>query len=151
MHWCGKRLCPVSPCAGCRERGRLLHLPDLLPGLVGLPVRPDGPQPGLPDGRLDGVPGIAGIEPCPVIRELSKHGLLHDGALTVNGRSIGDNNRSARCWKPDVVRTFETEVVKRVPARKPVRATADSDSPDGRDTTILSADRSAVTSSARTV
>ena len=42
-----------------------------------------------------------------VLRELAKHGLLHDGALTVNGRTIGDNNRDAQCWKPDVVRSFD--------------------------------------------
>ena len=33
--------------------------------------------------------------------------MLHDDALTVNGRTIGDNNRDAQCWKPDVVRTFD--------------------------------------------
>jgi len=42
-----------------------------------------------------------------VIGELVKHGMLHDDALTVNGRTIGDNNRDAQCWKPDVVRTFD--------------------------------------------
>jgi dihydroxy-acid dehydratase len=42
-----------------------------------------------------------------VIRELSRHGRLHDNALTVNGSSIGDNNRDAQCWKPDVVRTLD--------------------------------------------
>jgi dihydroxy-acid dehydratase len=42
-----------------------------------------------------------------VIKELTKHGLLHDDALTVNGRTIGDNNRDAQCWKPDVIRTLD--------------------------------------------
>jgi dihydroxy-acid dehydratase len=42
-----------------------------------------------------------------VIRELAQHGLLHDGALTVNGRSIGENVRDAKCWKPEVVRTLD--------------------------------------------
>jgi dihydroxy-acid dehydratase len=42
-----------------------------------------------------------------VIRELAKHGLLHANAPTVNGRTIGENNRDAQCWKPDVVRTLE--------------------------------------------
>jgi dihydroxy-acid dehydratase len=42
-----------------------------------------------------------------VIREFARNGLLHDGALTVNGRSIGENVRDARCWKPDVVRTLD--------------------------------------------
>jgi len=42
-----------------------------------------------------------------VMRELAKQGLLHEQAPTVNGRTIGDNNRDAQCWKPDVVRPFE--------------------------------------------
>jgi dihydroxy-acid dehydratase len=42
-----------------------------------------------------------------VLRELAAHGLLHAGALTVNGRTIGDNNRDAQCWKPDVIRTLD--------------------------------------------
>jgi dihydroxy-acid dehydratase len=42
-----------------------------------------------------------------VLRELAKHGLLHENALTVNGRTIGENNRDAQCWKPDVVRTLD--------------------------------------------
>jgi len=40
-------------------------------------------------------------------RMASVHGLLHDDALTINGRTIGENNRDAQCWKPDVVRTFD--------------------------------------------
>jgi len=42
-----------------------------------------------------------------VLRELAAHGLLHEGAMTVNGRTIGENNRDARCWKPDVIRTLD--------------------------------------------
>jgi dihydroxy-acid dehydratase len=42
-----------------------------------------------------------------VIRELASRGLLHENALTVNGRTIGENNRDAQCWKPDVVRSFD--------------------------------------------
>jgi dihydroxy-acid dehydratase len=42
-----------------------------------------------------------------VIRELASHGLLHEDALTVNGRSIGENTRAAQCWNPEVVRTFD--------------------------------------------
>ncbi|HJU22286.1 MAG TPA: IlvD/Edd family dehydratase [Casimicrobiaceae bacterium] len=41
-----------------------------------------------------------------VIGELTRHGLLHANALTVNGRTIGENNRDAQCWKPDVIRTL---------------------------------------------
>ena len=42
-----------------------------------------------------------------VLRELAAHGLLHADAMTVNGRTIGDNNRDAQCWKPDVIRTLD--------------------------------------------
>jgi dihydroxy-acid dehydratase len=27
--------------------------------------------------------------------------------MTVNGRTIGENNRDAKCWKPDVIRTLD--------------------------------------------
>jgi dihydroxy-acid dehydratase len=42
-----------------------------------------------------------------VIRELAKHGLLNEDAMTVNGHTIGENNRTEQCFRPDVVRTFE--------------------------------------------
>ena len=43
-----------------------------------------------------------------VVHELMKHGLIHEGALTVNGRSIGDNCRSSEAEDRDVIRTFDT-------------------------------------------
>src|SRR3954454_13092089 len=46
-----------------------------------------------------------------VVNELMKHGLIHENALTVNGRSIGDNCRNATIELPDVIRTFETALV----------------------------------------
>jgi dihydroxy-acid dehydratase len=46
-----------------------------------------------------------------VVAELMKHGLIHEDALTVNGRSIGDNCREARIVLPDVIRTFDTALV----------------------------------------
>ena len=67
-----------------------------------------------------------------VIRELAKHGLLHDDALTVNGRTIGDNNRDAQCWKPDVVahvrRAVQARRRHRGAARQPRAPTARSSS-----------------------
>jgi dihydroxy-acid dehydratase len=41
-----------------------------------------------------------------VIRELGENGKLHKGALTVNGRSIWDNNKDAPCWNRDVIHSF---------------------------------------------
>jgi dihydroxy-acid dehydratase len=46
-----------------------------------------------------------------VVSELMRHGLIHEDALTVNGRSIGDNCRDARVVLPDVIRDFDTALV----------------------------------------
>ncbi|MFN3668228.1 MAG: IlvD/Edd family dehydratase [Brevundimonas sp.] len=46
-----------------------------------------------------------------VTAELMRHGLIHEDALTVNGRTIGDNCRDAEVVLPDVIRTFETALV----------------------------------------
>jgi dihydroxy-acid dehydratase len=43
-----------------------------------------------------------------VLRELGDHGLLHRDALTVNGKSIWENNRDARCWNRDVIHAFKS-------------------------------------------
>jgi dihydroxy-acid dehydratase len=42
-----------------------------------------------------------------VIRELGDNGKLHRNALTVNGRSIWDNNKDAPCWNRDVIHAFK--------------------------------------------
>jgi dihydroxy-acid dehydratase len=42
-----------------------------------------------------------------VIRELGANGLLHKDALTVNGKSIWENNKSAPCWNRDVIFQLE--------------------------------------------
>jgi L-arabonate dehydrase len=42
-----------------------------------------------------------------VLRELSENGLLHDDALTVNGRTMGDNVREAPCWNRDVIHAMK--------------------------------------------
>jgi dihydroxy-acid dehydratase len=42
-----------------------------------------------------------------VIAELMRQGLIHEGALTVAGRSVGDNCRGAEIELPDVIRTFD--------------------------------------------
>ncbi len=42
-----------------------------------------------------------------VIRELGGNGLLHKDALTVNGRTIWENNKDAPCWNRDVIFPFE--------------------------------------------
>ena len=46
-----------------------------------------------------------------VIAELMRHDLIHEDALTVNGRTIGENCEGADIVLPDVIRTFETALV----------------------------------------
>ncbi|KQS54265.1 dihydroxy-acid dehydratase [Brevundimonas sp. Leaf363] len=47
-----------------------------------------------------------------VVAELIKHGKIHENALTVNGKTMGENCRDAEIVLPDVIRTFETALVK---------------------------------------
>jgi L-arabonate dehydrase len=42
-----------------------------------------------------------------VLRELGEHGLLHKNALTVNGKTIWDNNKDAECFNRDVITAFD--------------------------------------------
>ena len=46
-----------------------------------------------------------------VVSELMRHGLIHEDALTVNGRTMGDNCRDAKVVLPDVIRDFDTALV----------------------------------------
>jgi dihydroxy-acid dehydratase len=41
-----------------------------------------------------------------VIAELMRHGKIHAHALTVNGRTMGDNNRDVKVGNPDVIRPY---------------------------------------------
>jgi len=41
-----------------------------------------------------------------VLRELAEAGTLHRGALTANGKSMGENIADAPCWNPDVIYSF---------------------------------------------
>ena len=46
-----------------------------------------------------------------VIRVLDSHELLHSDALTVTGRSIGENCKDAPNWNEDVIRPFDKPLV----------------------------------------
>ena len=48
-----------------------------------------------------------------VVAELMKHGLIAESALTVNGRSIGDNCRDARIEDDKVIRPFDRPLRKK--------------------------------------
>ena len=47
-----------------------------------------------------------------VIKRLLDKDLLHKDALTVNGKTIGENNLKSQCWNDDVIRTFENPLTK---------------------------------------
>jgi dihydroxy-acid dehydratase len=53
--------------------------------------------------RAGGVPAVVG--------ELMRHGLIHADALTVNGRTIGENCRDAVAEDPEVIRDFDNALV----------------------------------------
>ena len=42
-----------------------------------------------------------------VLRDLGEQGLLHKDALTVNGRTIWENVKDARCWNREVITPFD--------------------------------------------
>lgn len=41
-----------------------------------------------------------------VVAELMRHGKIHADALTVNGKTMGDNNRTVKVGNPDVIRPY---------------------------------------------
>jgi dihydroxy-acid dehydratase len=43
-----------------------------------------------------------------VLRELGENGLLNKDALTVNGKTIWENNKDAPCWNRDVIHSFKS-------------------------------------------
>jgi dihydroxy-acid dehydratase len=42
-----------------------------------------------------------------VLRELGENGHLHKDALTVNGKTIWENNQNAECWNREVIHPFK--------------------------------------------
>ncbi|MEV6644001.1 IlvD/Edd family dehydratase [Amycolatopsis sp. NPDC051371] len=63
-------------------------------------LQPAGKYLGEEFHRAGGVPAV--------VHELMRHGLVHEDAPTVNGRTIGDNCRDAEAGDRDVIRTFDT-------------------------------------------
>jgi dihydroxy-acid dehydratase len=47
-----------------------------------------------------------------VINELMKHGLIRENAMTVNGKTMGENCRGREIELPDVIHTFDRPLVK---------------------------------------
>ena len=66
-------------------------------------LQPAGKYLGEEFHRAGGVPAV--------VHELMRHGLVHEDALTVNGRTIGDNCRDSAAEDGDVIRSFDTALV----------------------------------------
>ena len=100
----GSTNAPIHLAAIARHAGVELAIEDWqtygldLPLLVNL--QPAGSYLGEDYYRAGGVPAVIG--------ELMRHGLLDETALTVTGRSIGENCRDARSLDHDVIRPVET-------------------------------------------
>ncbi|MEJ3654192.1 IlvD/Edd family dehydratase [Actinomycetes bacterium KLBMP 9759] len=66
-------------------------------------LQPAGKYLGEEFHRAGGVPAV--------VNELMAHGLVHEDARTVNGRTIGDNCRASTATDRDVIRTFDSALV----------------------------------------
>ncbi|HET6711517.1 IlvD/Edd family dehydratase [Amycolatopsis sp.] len=100
----GSTNAPIHIGAIARHIGVELSLDDwqrlghAVPLLVDL--QPAGKYLGEEFHRAGGVPAV--------VHELMRHGLIHEDAPTVNGRTLGDNCRDAEAGDRDVIRTFDT-------------------------------------------
>ncbi|WP_326953028.1 IlvD/Edd family dehydratase [Amycolatopsis sp. NBC_01286] len=103
----GSTNAPIHLSAIARHIGVDLPLTDwqrlghAVPLLVDL--QPAGKYLGEEFHRAGGVPAV--------VHELMRHGLIHEDAPTVNGRTLGDNCRDAEAGDRDVIRTFDTALV----------------------------------------
>jgi dihydroxy-acid dehydratase len=103
----GSTNAPIHLAAIARHVGAELELDDWqthghkVPLLVNL--QPAGEYLGEDYYRAGGVPAV--------VAELMRHDLIQEGALTVNGQTIGDNCRDATIEDERVIRTFETRLV----------------------------------------
>jgi dihydroxy-acid dehydratase len=99
----GSTNAPIHLAAIARHLGVELPLKDWqthgyrVPLLVNL--QPAGSYLGEDYHRAGGVPAV--------VSELMKHGLIHENARTVNGRTIGENCRDRQILDPEVIRPFE--------------------------------------------
>jgi dihydroxy-acid dehydratase len=104
----GSTNAPIHINALARHAGVELSITDWqtvghrIPLLVNL--QPAGAYLGEEYHRAGGVPAV--------VRELIAHGCLHADAMTVNGRTIGENCRGAPEPDGDVIRRFDAPLVK---------------------------------------
>jgi dihydroxy-acid dehydratase len=105
----GSTNAPIHLAAIARHMGVELHLDDWqktgldVPLLVNL--QPAGEYLGEDYYRAGGVPAV--------VSELMKQGLIREGAMTANGRTIGDNCRDATIEDEKVIRAFDTPLKER--------------------------------------
>jgi dihydroxy-acid dehydratase len=103
----GSTNAPIHVNAIARHMGVPLDIEDWeklghsVPLLVDL--QPAGRYLGEEFHRAGGVPAV--------VNELMGRGLIHEDALTVNGRTIGENCRGAAAADRDVIRAFEEPLV----------------------------------------
>ena len=103
----GSTNAPIHLAAIARHVGAELDLKDWqeyghkVPLLVNL--QPAGEYLGEDYYRAGSVPAV--------VAELMKQGLIREGAITVNGRTIGDNCRDATIEDPNVIRPFDSPLV----------------------------------------
>src|SRR3954449_2270017 len=99
----GSTNAPIHVNAIARHMGVPLEVADwqrlglTVPLIVDL--QPAGKYLGEEFHRAGGVPAV--------VHELIAHGLIHEDARTVNGRTIGENCRATAATDPDVIRTFD--------------------------------------------
>ena len=103
----GSTNAPIHLIALARHLGVELDIDDWqrhgldVPLMVNL--QPAGEYLGEDYYRAGGVPAV--------VAELMRAGLVHEGALTVNGRTIGDNCRAATIENIDVIRPFASPIL----------------------------------------
>jgi len=103
----GSTNAPIHLAAIARHVGAELDLKDWqeyghkVPLLVNL--QPAGEYLGEDYYRAGSVPAV--------VAELMKQGLIREGAITANGRTIGDNCRDATIEDPRVIRSFDNPLV----------------------------------------
>ncbi|MFC0203985.1 IlvD/Edd family dehydratase [Novosphingobium soli] len=103
----GSTNAPIHLAAIARHIGVELPLKDWerighkIPLLVNL--QPAGEYLGEDYYRAGGVPAV--------VAQLIKQGLIHEGAMTVNGQTIGDNCREATIEDEKVIKTFDQPLV----------------------------------------
>ena len=105
----GSTNAPIHIAAIARHIGVDLPLQDWereghdIPLLVNL--QPAGDYLGEDYYHAGGVPAV--------VNQLMRHGLINESAMTVNGRTMGDNCRTAEIADEDVIRPFEKPIVKK--------------------------------------